>query len=465
MERPVTVECSTIPKITASTTKIAMVSGIWVCGSGSTPMLVYVAGKVDTVLAPSRMRATPRYSARVPIVTASEGRPTRVTSSPLIRPATIPSSATTTKMASIGQWWLHRTPSSALDMPRIEATDRSISPLMTISVIGSAMIAISPEVTPVLKKLPLVRNWGEVTAPKTMMATTRRPRPVSQRTEPRAAERSQPASSGAASGSAGAAAGTEARMFGSGSNAGTPSPQCGHEAHRDDPVERDGQQEEEAGDGLQPELRESQHVQRRVDAGQQQRADGRTDRAPAPAEDGHPAHHHRGDNGQLVAGPRRRVDRLVLRGPQHPGHPGDSPARGERGEDPPADRDGGQPGGLRVGADRVQLAAGPERSHVVGADRDDHGDRDGQVGDARHGGAGDIGERVRQGLGGHLVTAHDEDVDAPDDVQRGQRDHQARHPAHRDHEAVGHPAGQPDAQADQEDQRDRDAGVMAEHRG
>ena len=45
-------------------------------------------------------------------------------------------------------------------MPRIEATDRSISPLMMISVIGSAMIAISPEVTPVLKKLPLVRNWG-----------------------------------------------------------------------------------------------------------------------------------------------------------------------------------------------------------------------------------------------------------------------------------------------------------------
>ena len=29
-------------------------------------------------------------------------------------------------------------------MPRIEATDRSISPLMTISVIGSVMIAISP---------------------------------------------------------------------------------------------------------------------------------------------------------------------------------------------------------------------------------------------------------------------------------------------------------------------------------
>src|ERR1700722_12251084 len=300
------------------------------------------------------MRATPRYSARVPIVTASGGRPTRVTSSPLIRPATIPSSATTTKMASIGQWWLHRTPSRALDMPRIEATDRSISPLMMISVIGSAMIAISPEVTPVLKKLPLVRNWGEVTAPKMMMATTRRPRPVSQRTEPRAAERSQPASSGAASGSAGAAAGAEARVFGSGSNAGTPSPQCGHEAHRDDPVERDGQQEEETGDGLEPELRESQHVQRGVDAAEQERADGGTHRTATPAEDGHPAHHHRGDDCQLVAGPCGGVDGLVLRGPQHARYPRDGPARREGGEDPLADRDAGQPGRLRVRADRIE---------------------------------------------------------------------------------------------------------------
>src|SRR5450631_1575608 len=164
-------------------------------------------------------------------------------------------------------------------MPRIEATDRSISPLMMISVIGSAMIAISPEVTPVLKKLPLVRNWGEVTAPKMMMATTRRPRPVSQRTEPRAAVASSPAGPGAAEDSVAGAAGDSvagsgaAPVLRSGSNAGAPSPQCDHEAHRDDPVERDGQQEQEAGDGLQPQLREAQHVQRGVDAAEQQCAD------------------------------------------------------------------------------------------------------------------------------------------------------------------------------------------------
>src|SRR5262245_59266247 len=39
-------------------------------------------------------------------------------------------------------------------MPSVEANDRSISPLMMISVIGNAMIAISPEFTPVLTLVP-----------------------------------------------------------------------------------------------------------------------------------------------------------------------------------------------------------------------------------------------------------------------------------------------------------------------
>jgi hypothetical protein len=44
------------------------------------------------------------------------------------------------------------------------------------------MIAISPEVTPVLKKFELVRNCDEDVAPKIRMATTSSARPVSQRT-------------------------------------------------------------------------------------------------------------------------------------------------------------------------------------------------------------------------------------------------------------------------------------------
>jgi hypothetical protein len=42
------------------------------------------------------------------MVTASEGSPALVTSRPLISPATMPTSATTTKMASMGQCLAHR---------------------------------------------------------------------------------------------------------------------------------------------------------------------------------------------------------------------------------------------------------------------------------------------------------------------------------------------------------------------
>src|ERR1700761_6994809 len=127
-------------------------------------------------------------------------------------------------------------------MPRIEATDRSISPLMMISVMGRAMIAISPELTPVLKKLTLVRNCGEVTAPKMMIAINSRPTPASQRSGARAA--------------------ADSRAVRSRSNAGTPSSQRGLQPQGDDPVQGDGQQQQEAGDGLQPQLRDAQHVQR-----------------------------------------------------------------------------------------------------------------------------------------------------------------------------------------------------------
>src|SRR6185437_15924504 len=364
MDRPVAVKCSTMPKITASTMKMARFHGIWVPGSGLMPMPMYPDGKSETVLGPSRISATPRYSARVPIVTASEGSPTRVTSRPLISPARMPTRATTTKMASMGHPLAHRKPSSALDIPRIEATDRSISPLMMISVMGSAMIAISPAVTAVLKKLPVVRNLGDDIAPKITMAMTSSPSPLSQRSEARAAgpsrSRQLAAFSAFSAFSAFAAFSVRSGRSGrSGANAGTPSSQGGLQPQRDHPVERDGEQQQEAGDGLQPQRGDSQHVQRRVDGRQQQGAHRRADGAAAAPEDGHAADHHRGDHGQLVTGPRAGVDGLVLRGPQDPGQSGDGAADRERGEHPAAHRYGRQPRRLRVRADRVQFPPGP----------------------------------------------------------------------------------------------------------
>ena len=117
----------------------------------------------------------------MPIVTASDGSRSRVTSRPLIAPARMPTTASVTKMAGIGQPRAHRKPSSALDMPRIDATDRSISPLMMISVIGSVMIAISPLDRPRLNRLLPVRKLGEATEPIAKMRMTTTARPVSQR--------------------------------------------------------------------------------------------------------------------------------------------------------------------------------------------------------------------------------------------------------------------------------------------
>ena len=63
----------------------------------------------------------------------------------------------------------------------IEATERSISPLMMISVIGRAMIAISPDCRPRLKMLFPVRNSDDVETPSIPIAMTATARPLSQR--------------------------------------------------------------------------------------------------------------------------------------------------------------------------------------------------------------------------------------------------------------------------------------------
>ena len=77
------------------------------------------------------------------MVTASDGRPTYPTRNPLNAPATAPiamASSAATGMERPASWW--RIPTSTLDNPTTLATDRSISPVMMISVIGRAMSRI-----------------------------------------------------------------------------------------------------------------------------------------------------------------------------------------------------------------------------------------------------------------------------------------------------------------------------------
>ncbi len=117
-------------------------------GTGTTPMLVSDAGKSVMVLAPRTISARPRNSVRVPIVTAIDGSPSLATSTPLSAPPSAPTASAATIASPMGQPWLCSWPMTQPDRPSIEATDRSISPVITMSMSGSAMMAISPMLSP-----------------------------------------------------------------------------------------------------------------------------------------------------------------------------------------------------------------------------------------------------------------------------------------------------------------------------
>ena len=118
------------------------------CGIGITPMFVSDAGNPPSELFGSRICAIPRYSVSVPIVTASDGRPTRVTSSPLKRPSSPPHTSVMAIDAQMLRPCEVRSARIVPESPSVDATERSISPVITISASGSAMIATSPTLRP-----------------------------------------------------------------------------------------------------------------------------------------------------------------------------------------------------------------------------------------------------------------------------------------------------------------------------
>src|SRR5262245_5163058 len=187
-------------------------------------------------------------------------------------------------------------------MPRIDATERSISPLMMISVIGRVMMATSPLDRPTLNRLLPVRNSGEAAEPMITISATTTARPVSQRS---AGLRSR---ARRLAGLRFAKRGLPVRLL----MAGPGAAQGAGEALGDGLVEGDGDQQQEAPDRLVPERGDAQHVQRRADRGQQQRAQPGADDAAAAAEDRDAADHDGGDDLQLVAGAGGGVDGAVL---------------------------------------------------------------------------------------------------------------------------------------------------------
>ena len=109
--------------------------------------------------------------------------------------------------------------------------------------------------------------------------------------------------------------------------------------------------------------------QRAVDGDEQQRAErGAPDRAAA-AEDRHAADDDGGDGLELDAGAGVGAD-ACRSGPRRatPARPASAPLTHERAEHPAADREAVEPGGVGVGADRVELAAAAVGVQVVADD-------------------------------------------------------------------------------------------------
>ena len=145
------------------------------------PNSVNQSGQTLITVGPSRTLASPRKSARVPRVTTSAGRPPRVTSQPFMKPPSAPTASTTTMAIGRGSPATMRVPRIAPERPTIDSTERSMSPVMMISVMGSAMIATSITELARLAKFLLEMKTSDMRAPVITRAASRRTRSVSQR--------------------------------------------------------------------------------------------------------------------------------------------------------------------------------------------------------------------------------------------------------------------------------------------
>src|SRR3954470_3179400 len=119
-ERPNGVACSRTPNPTPSTANSTIVSGMNVPAKFPNARSVQTEGKSVTDSSPMITNASPRNSASVPIVTASDGRPSRVTRSPLNAPHTAPAAMQMGMINSSGSPWFHRYAISALDSARTD---------------------------------------------------------------------------------------------------------------------------------------------------------------------------------------------------------------------------------------------------------------------------------------------------------------------------------------------------------
>src|ERR1700743_3692393 len=155
---------------------------------------------------------------------------------------------------------------TAPDRPSIDATDRSISPIITISSIGSAMMPISPMFRPVKKSVLADRNVEDSAEPNTSTAMSTTTSATSQRIRPRQGAClpvSGPVRSVSTGGGVVRVSDIAVRSLGRLQTSG--------HARAQPAVEGDRGEQQRAGDGVVPERRDAAGDQRLVDRVEQQR--------------------------------------------------------------------------------------------------------------------------------------------------------------------------------------------------
>src|SRR3954462_12606525 len=360
-ERPNGVKCSSTANSAARIANSTMTFGTAVPAKLPIARSVQSEGKSVTESSPMTTNARPRKSASVPIVTASDGRPSRVTSRPLNAPHSPPATMQIGMISSSGRPPFHSGAMSALDSPSTEAIDRSISAAITTRVNGSAMSAISEKSSEPVVNESLVRNSGEIACPIGSSRTNSATSSASQRPRsPRQAPPSRRSKPGSASGAALApsAAGGTVDVVDSAGTADAPSAQAGVDAQADEAVEGDRDEQERADGGLLPERVDLEDDERGRDRAEQQGAESGAVDAAAPAEDRHAADDGRRDDGELVARAGGGVDRSEPRGEEHAGEPRERARADEGREHAAVGADAREPCALGVRPDRVQLAPG-----------------------------------------------------------------------------------------------------------
>src|SRR4051795_6030186 len=426
-----------------------IVSGMNVPAKLPNARSVQMVGKSVTDSSPMTTKASPRNSASVPIVTASDGSPKRVTSTPLKAPQSAPATRQSGMISSTGSPWFHSDAATALDSASTEATERSISAEMITSANGSAISATSEKSSEPVVNESVVRNSDDRPWPTIAVTTIRPISSASQR--PANARRRAP---DAARVGAGAVA--------SACTARAPPAQGGLDAEPEEAVERDRDEQQRADRGLLPERLDAQDDQRRRDGAEQQGAERGAIDAAGAAEDCDAADHRGGDHGQLVARASGRIDGCEARREERAAEPGERAGEHERGQHAAVRAHAREAGALGVRSDRVELAAGAEVAQPL-PDRDHHDERDDhQVGDAEHGARAEVQERVGQRLGVDLAAIGPQEREAAVRVEHAQRHDERRHLPPGGEEAVEQPAGRAHRDREHEHERQRHAGVLGE---